>query len=379
MVKRLQENPELGEFGMHAALKQLGIELSLRTCARNLQTNRALYGLSGPEKQVKTPKTMPYAAQRRHQYWSVDLRYIDVHQLDADPVYCISSLENDSRASLASALCRRQDLSAYLSCSTRRSASTAVLRCWSATTAACSRQRARRPSTRRWASRRSVSSTTSPGRTTSRPRSPFSAAWPTFTARATTWVELQKVHDRWVRDDCEQVHWAHRKRAGGRQRPAAVLDWVCGLPHGSAELARVFRPLRYPRRLDRARYVRFRQWRVYGERGLPKHGALVWHSDGTLTLGYGEEPLAYHTVVGRRKGQLTAVTASRPVQTQHQSQQPWLWELRPEEWLLALRRPAPKRQQRRRVVTPAAQPLSLFDTALFAAPQEPVTPVGVER
>ncbi len=80
---------------------------------------------------------------------------------------------------------------------------------------------------------------------------------------------------------------------------------------------------------------------------------------------------------GPTLGRLTAVTASRPLQTQHQSQQPWLWELRPEEWLLALRRPAPKRQQRRRVVTPAAEPLSLFDTAPFAAPREPVTPVGV--
>lgn len=57
---------------------------------------------------------MPYAAQRRHQYWSVDLRYIDVHHIDGDPVYCISILENYSRAILASALSRRQDLSAYL-------------------------------------------------------------------------------------------------------------------------------------------------------------------------------------------------------------------------------------------------------------------------
>lgn len=113
-VKRLQENPELGEFRMYAALKQLGIELSPRTCGRILQANRALYGLPGPEKKLRKPKSMPYAAHRRHQYWSVDLRYIDVHHIDGDPVYCISILENYSRAILASALSRRQDLSAYL-------------------------------------------------------------------------------------------------------------------------------------------------------------------------------------------------------------------------------------------------------------------------
>lgn len=111
-VKRLQQNPELGEFRMHAALTQLGIDLSPRTCGRILQSNRALYGLPGPVSQPHTPKPMPYAAQRRQHYWSVDLRYIDVHHIDDDPVYCISILENYSRAILASALSRRQDLSA---------------------------------------------------------------------------------------------------------------------------------------------------------------------------------------------------------------------------------------------------------------------------
>ena len=69
-VKRLQENPELGEFRIYAALKQLGIELSPRTCGRILQANRALYGLPGPVKKPHTPKVMPYGAHKRHQCWS---------------------------------------------------------------------------------------------------------------------------------------------------------------------------------------------------------------------------------------------------------------------------------------------------------------------
>jgi len=42
-VRRLQENPDLGEFRIHAALLQLGIKLSPRACGRILALNRTLY------------------------------------------------------------------------------------------------------------------------------------------------------------------------------------------------------------------------------------------------------------------------------------------------------------------------------------------------
>jgi len=59
---------------------------------------------------------MPFKAERRHQYWSVDIRYVDMHRLEnEDHIYCISILENYSRAILASAITRRQDTEAYLS------------------------------------------------------------------------------------------------------------------------------------------------------------------------------------------------------------------------------------------------------------------------
>ncbi len=56
---------------------------------------------------------MPFRAAYRHQYWTVDIRYLD-HQLGDGNVYCISILENYSRAILASAISRTQDLTAYL-------------------------------------------------------------------------------------------------------------------------------------------------------------------------------------------------------------------------------------------------------------------------
>jgi hypothetical protein len=48
-MRRLQRNPLLGEFRVHAKLKQqLGIKLSPRTCGRILALNRKLYAVSRP-------------------------------------------------------------------------------------------------------------------------------------------------------------------------------------------------------------------------------------------------------------------------------------------------------------------------------------------
>src|SRR5215213_10488704 len=52
-VRKLQENPELGEFRVSAALEQLGIYLSPRTCGRILAVNRKLYGLEKSRRGAK--------------------------------------------------------------------------------------------------------------------------------------------------------------------------------------------------------------------------------------------------------------------------------------------------------------------------------------
>ena len=49
--------------------------------------NRALYGLPRPEMTTRPKQAMPFAARSAHQRWSVDLRYIDMQTIDADPVY----------------------------------------------------------------------------------------------------------------------------------------------------------------------------------------------------------------------------------------------------------------------------------------------------
>jgi putative transposase len=93
-VRRLQANADLGEFRIHAALRQMGIHLSPRTCGRIIARNRQL-GLPRPDDVLpRVPKPMPFAATYRHEYWSVDVRYIEKHQLaDPKPVYVISILD----------------------------------------------------------------------------------------------------------------------------------------------------------------------------------------------------------------------------------------------------------------------------------------------
>jgi transposase InsO family protein len=113
-VRKLQQNPELGAFRIHAALEQIGIHLSTRTCGRILARNRKLYGLRGPEAKPHEPRPMPFQAHRRHQYWTVDVRYIDVHQLGGGNIYSITILDNYSRFIVGSAISRTQDQPAFL-------------------------------------------------------------------------------------------------------------------------------------------------------------------------------------------------------------------------------------------------------------------------
>ena len=113
-IRRFQENPHLGEFRVHAALAQIGIHLSPRTCGRILALNRELYGLEKPKGPAKEKREMPFAARRRHQYWSADIRYVDDGRVGGR-AYVVSVLDNHSRAILSSAVTRTQDLASYLS------------------------------------------------------------------------------------------------------------------------------------------------------------------------------------------------------------------------------------------------------------------------
>src|SRR5207249_8347726 len=89
-IRKLQENPLLGEYRVHTALKREGIEVSPATCGRIMAANRQLYGLPKPKRQPRDKLEMPFKASHRHEYWSCDIRYIEEHLLpDPKPVYVI--------------------------------------------------------------------------------------------------------------------------------------------------------------------------------------------------------------------------------------------------------------------------------------------------
>ncbi len=336
----MQANPELGEWRVHAALKRAGIFLSPRTCGRILALNRKLYGLAKPTATPKAPKPMPFAAQRRQQLWSVDIRYLD-HRLGGFKVYCISVLDNYSRAILASGLSRSQDLTAYLLVlymALRQHGAPEVLVSDSGGVFLAKQAQAiyaalgirKDEIERRQPWQNYIETTFNVQRRM--------AGWDF--ARATTWSELLMVHDHWVAEYNYQDHWAHRKRDDGKRSPAAVLGWVRGRIFREHELQRVFYATRSGRTLDQAGYVRFRRWRLYAERGLRGEAVAVWLYGERLTLAFSDEPLAQYTVTYQPdKRHLKAVTEARRFETPHRSPQPPLWEWGDGEWLTVLRLP----------------------------------------
>ncbi|MDQ6831813.1 MAG: helix-turn-helix domain-containing protein [Chloroflexota bacterium] len=292
-VKELQENPRLGEFRVHARLRQLGIFLSPRTCGRILAHNRAVYGLSGAVRRPHEPKPFPFTAQHRHQYWTVDLRYIDNDHVGGK-IYCISILENYSRAILASALSRRQDLSAYLIvfyAAVRQHGSPQVLVSDSGGIFATAKQA--KTIYQALGIRKEEIARRQPWQSLIEANFGVQARMADWDfGKATTWEDLLTVHDQWVADFNFQVHWAHRKREDGRHTPRDVLGWVTGREWTPEALHRIFYTTRFGRKLDRMGYVRFRHWRLYGEQGLPGKEVAVWLYRETLTVTFVDEPLA---------------------------------------------------------------------------------------
>jgi putative transposase len=340
-IKRLQENPELGAFRMHAALKQQGIELSPRTCGRIMARNRKLYGLAKPARAPHTKTTQPFAAARRHQYWSVDIRHLDMANIGMK-VYCVSILENYSRAILASGVFPQQDLAAYLmilSTAIRQHGVPETLISDSGAVfvtakqakviyAALGIEKQEIERGKPW--QNDIETTFKIQRRM--------ADW--HFAKATTWAELLAVHDQWVMNLNYQVHWAHQERDDDRRTPRDVLGWVNGRPVMPEELHRLFHRTRFGRKLDRLGYVRFRDWRVYGERGLAREGAAVWLYGETLTIEFADELLAQYRVrYLPDKKHLRGVTESRLFATPFQSPQLPLWEWSDAEWLKAIHRP----------------------------------------
>jgi putative transposase len=363
-VRRLQQNPNLGEFRVHAALAQVGIHLSPRTCGRILALNRELYGLEKPKGPSKEKKEMPFRATRRHQFWSADVRYIDDHGLGGR-VYVVSVLDNHSRAILSSAVTRTQDLASYLSvlyAAVERYGSPEALvtdgggifRANQAKAVYEALGIAKHEIERGRPWQNYVETTFNVQRRM--------ADW--HFSRAESWTEIVEAHERFVEDYNAQDHWAHREREDGRRSPSEVLGFATGVRHREEELRRAFFSSRFVRVLDALGYARFRHWRVYGAEALAGSEAALWLAAESLTLEHGGEPLSrYDVKLVAATGELRTVARPRLFETSRLPSYPQLRlfalnTLGEAGWLKAMRLAgyAPRGPERPRVLQQALFP-----------------------
>lgn len=332
-IRRLQRNPLLGAWRMHAALRREGIRLSPRTCGRIMAVNRDLYAeLRGTRPpRPRQPRPMPFAAAYRHQWWTIDIRYLDMHRLGGGHIYCISILENYSRAIVASAISRIQDTTAVLKVLYDAIAYHGCPEGIVSDSGSVFRSERIQQIYQHLGIQRRHIEKRQPWQ--SYIETTFFVIWNTCYSQITwimwilragirlnrqakalkrtkfhiiniqrrmmdeaedgfraaqRWDALWQAHDRWVSHYNTEAHWAHRDRHDDRATPAEVLAWVGGRPYPARTLQRIFAATRLKRRLDRVGFLRVRRWRIYSEIGLAKEAVEVWLEPHHVTITYAD-------------------------------------------------------------------------------------------
>jgi putative transposase len=358
------ESPELGAYRVRAALEQMGIHLSQATCGRLLALNRKLYGLSPPKgSKEREKKEMPFKSRFRHEHWSVDVRYIEEHNLGfPEPIYMISVLDNYSRALLASKISPTQNQWDYLEVLFAALATAGapkfivsdgggIFYCNQAIDvyAALGIEKLRIEKRQAW--QNYIESHFNVAR---------KMADAKF-ARATSWGEALAIHRRFMRDYNVQRHWAHESREDGRHSPAHVLGGIKGTVYPMEFLDRILFATRYTRHLDKNGFLRFQNWKLYGEQGLAKAPVTVWVYEGSLKIEHQAVTLSKYAVsLQDDHKHLQEVSHPRLAETPFRSPQLTLFDLGDGEWLLYWKTPelAPARRRRR---VPGMVQLPLFE------------------
>jgi putative transposase len=340
-VRRMQENPELGAFRVHAALEQMGIHLSPRTVGRILAANREAEGLAKPSRGRKEKREMPFEASHRHEYWTSDVRYINHSIPDTGQAYVVAVLENYSRAVLASAVTLSQDTNAYLSV-----LHAAIGRYGSPGTIVTDGGGIFR-SDRAKAVYRALGIE----KLEIERGQPWQSFIETnfnlqrrladhFFAKAESWEDLVAEHDLWLERHNTQRHSAHEKREDGRRSPSEVLGSVRVVRHHPVDLSRAFFSTMLVRKLDASGYARIKHWRVYAEEGLARREVAVWLGEGEMAVEYDGQTLSRYDVSLSREAKLEAVTNPRLFASPYAPTQPKLFALDAlgeGGWLKALR------------------------------------------
>jgi putative transposase len=299
-VRKLAQNPEIGAFRVHAALKQKGFNLSRTTCGRILAQVREIYGYEKPKSGGGARKPMPFAASRHHEYWTADVRYLDMLDeslLAEGMVYAITIMENYSRAVLASSVTRRQDLGAFLAVLYRAVQEYGPPEAFITDSGSIFLANRAQTIYRALGIRKLEVEKGRPW------QSYLETAYNVqrrmadhYFAKAGNWSELLAEHDRWMHDYNLQEHYAHHHRKEGRRSPSEVLSWVKRPRYQEEDLARAFFSARHTRTLDGLGYLTLQRFRLYAEEGLAGQQVTVWVQEDSLTVEYGGEALSRYEV-----------------------------------------------------------------------------------
>ena len=348
-IRKLQENPLLGEYRVHTALLRMGIEVSPATCGRIMAANRQLYGLEKPQRQPRPKLEKPFKATRRHEFWSADIRYIEEHLLpDPKPVYVITIFENFSRAVLSSAISATQnqwDFLAVLADAIRRYGAPELLVT---------------DGGGQFYSSQAMQLYDMLGIRKERidPGQPWMNYAETLFSiqrrladhafsNSRTWAEIQQAHQTWWQNYNGENHFAHRERQDGRHTPSEVLRGVLGRTYPEEVLSRALYATQFTRHLDRHGYLKFKHWRFFGENGLAGEEVSVWVYENTLKVEHQATTLSLYSVrLSSDQREITEVKNGRRLETHFRSPQMDLWQISDTEWLLALRRPEPAAPQK---------------------------------
>jgi hypothetical protein len=149
------------------------------------------------------------------------------------------------------------------------------------------------------------------------------------------------THRTWMMDYNAQRNSAHEKREDGCHSPAEVLGWHKGTMYPQEVLDRILFATRYTRQIDKHGFVRFQNWKLYGERGLAEAPVTVWVYEGSLTVEFKAVMLSRYSVeLQEDRKRLRAVSYPRLAQTPFRSPQLTLFDLGPHEWLFYWRVPS---------------------------------------
>ena len=114
-----------------------------------------------------------------------------------------------------------------------------------------------------------------------------------------------------------EQHFAHSARQDGRHSPLEVLRGVLGRTSSEEVLSWVLYATQFTRHLDKHGYVKFRNWRFFGEDGLTGEEVSVWVYEGTLKIEYQTTALSLYSITFQQDHEHIAevknLVASKPI------------------------------------------------------------------